>query len=471
MSSSKVNIFKFGGSCLLGPPSFSRVVEIIESFIEEGPIVTVTSALNGVTDILLELANAAITQKVSTKKGMEFLQEIHYSLVNEIFEPDLPEKERTLSSLEEQFKELEGGLLEIYINGLDSLKSDFVVHFGERLSTTIFSNFLKSKGFNATFLPGDEIIETSENYGNALPHMKKTRELVEEKLQPLLSEDKSVVCVPGFYGATKYGNITTLGRGGSDFSATIVANCLMPNFSPQVTFWKDVDGLLSANPKLEPNAKLLDHISYAEAKELAFYGSKVLHPLCLMVLEENDIPAVIRSFHRPFAERFSRITSNIEEKQGNIIKAITALEKIAMVTVESQAMVSLPGTAARLFGLMGNSGVNISFISQSSSENNITFTTNIENSGKVQEILKGSKNFGKRWFNIKVDEGVSLVAVVGAGMLQQPGIAGRVFTSLGNARVNVIAIAQGSSEMNISFIIKRDDLKKAIRVLHSEFIA
>lgn len=465
-----VFVFKFGGSCLLGPPSFSRVEEIIREYLKQGTIVTVTSALNGVTNILLELAEKAERKKVPTEKGMDFLREIHYSLVDELFPAKSAELQHIRAFLDEAFQELKGGLLEVFINGLDPLKQDFVVHFGEWLSTRIFTAYLQARGIPAEFVSSTELIEATQAFGNALPRMKKTRVRCAKHLLPRIqAEGSRVVCIPGFYGITKHGNIATLGRGGSDFTATILANCLSSAFHPEVVFWKDVAGLLSTNPKLEPNAKLLQSISYAEAKELAFYGSKVLHPLCLTMLEERRIPANIKHFHEPFDEKYTRIVARIEEEE-DIIKAITALEKISMVTVESQAMVSLPGIAARLFKIMGDHDVNINFISQSSSENNITFTTDQANGQTVKALLHESEDFGKHWFNVKVDEDVSLIAVVGAGMLKKAGIAGRVFTALGNAKVNVVAIAQGSSEMNISIVINRTDLPRAIRVLHSEFI-
>ncbi|GAB4319246.1 MAG: aspartate kinase [Promethearchaeota archaeon] len=454
----------------MGPPSFGKVVEIVEHHVRTGPVLTVTSALNGVTDALLELASVASEKKGNgtLQKGYEFLREIHFSLVGELFAGNERDEEDARLALEAAFSNLEEALKLVSSEGLTPANSDLVVHFGELMATTIFARYLKFRGFDALFLPADELIETNAQFKNALPHMNATRERVLATLKDRLKPG-AVVCVPGFYGATKGGQITTLGRGGSDFTATILANCLSPQFVVDVTFWKDVDGLLSTNPRLEPEARLLREISYAEAKELAFYGSKVLHPLCLNMLEEKDVPAYIRGFHHPFEDRFTKISAQVK-KDAQVIKAITALEKVAMVTVESQAMVALPGTAAKLFSIMGSNNINISFISQSSSENNITFTTNLEEAERVEQLLCASPQFGKRWFRVKVDTDVALVAVVGAGMLHQPGIAGRVFTSLGRENVNVIAIAQGSSEMNISFIISRSELQKAIRALHREFI-
>jgi len=213
----------------------------------------------------------------------------------------------------------------------------------------------------------------------------------------------------------------------------------------------------------------LNHLSYIEAKELAFFGSKVLHPLCLDVAEKGNIPSEIRSFNEPESNEFTRISSEII-KDEKIIKAIASIYRLSMVTIESGTMISLPGTASKLFSLLGANDINIKFISQSSSENNITFGIDIEDSMKVSYLLRNSEFFGKQWFSIKIDNDISLISIIGAGMMHTPGIAGKIFTTLGNNGINVKAIAQGSSELNITVIIDRKDCKKAVNVLYNAFI-
>jgi aspartate kinase len=263
-----------------------------------------------------------------------------------------------------------------------------------------------------------------------------------------------------------------LGRGGSDFTTTIIGYGLANYFNVNVIFWKDVYGILSANPKVVPNARLLKQISFGEAKELTFLGSKILHPKCLKMAEQRDCSVEIRNFTDPFTPDSTVITKEcvIPKKSNEIIKGITALDQIAMVTIESDAMISLPGSAAKIFSLMGHYNININFICQCSSENNITFGTTVENGLKAQKILQQNESFGKFWFNVRVDTKVSLLSVVGAGMIHKPGIAGILFTTLGNAGINIIAIAQGSSEMNITMVISADDLPRAIKTIYSTFI-
>jgi aspartate kinase len=259
-----------------------------------------------------------------------------------------------------------------------------------------------------------------------------------------------------------------LGRGGSDFTATIIANVLASSHDPEVWFWKDVDGLLTANPKIEPEAKLIEDISYDEAKELAYFGSKVLHPLCLRMTREKDIPVQIRNFNKTLDAPFTRI-SKLKHEACDIVKSIACVEKCEMITLQGAAMVSLPGIAARLFSIMAREKINIMFISQASSENNITFVVS-QQEGKIAiKALFEDVDFGKAWFDISREE-TSLIAVVGHGMACQHGVAGKVFTSLGDAGVNVRAIAQGSSELNISIIIAPKDLVAAIHAIHQRFI-
>jgi aspartate kinase len=315
------------------------------------------------------------------------------------------------------------------------------------------------------------MIITDDNFGNAMPLLEDTEEFVLKRLIPTLNSERNpTLCVTGFFGSTKDDKkITTLGRGGTDLTAAILAYALKNSFHCNVIFWKDVKGLLDADPKIAKKTSLIKHISYVEAKELAFFGAKVLHPLCLDINEKGNIPSEIRSFNNPESDEFTTITKEIV-KEENVIKAITSIYKISMVTVEGDTMIPLPGTASKLFSLLGDNNVDLIFISQSSSENNITFGINFEDSKKVSFLLSNSDLFGKNFFRIKINNDISLVAIIGAGVLYTPGIAGKVFTALGDNKINILAIAQGSSELNFTAIIERKDCKKAINVLYDAFI-
>jgi len=465
-------VMKFGGSCLQDAKSFSQTVKIIQIYIKKSKLIVVTSALKGITDKLIDFYIKSCDEATECEYILENIYNIHKNTIDEIFNEDKPEYNDTLNFLDENIEELSqlGRIVRLLRPSMDI--QDIIVSYGEKISTFIVSQYINSQdlGINSQFISSDEIIITDDNFGRALPLLDETEELFTTNIIPLLKSDKiDLICITGFYGSTKDKKITTLGRGGTDLTAAIIAYCLKPKYNTKVIYWKDVQGFLNADPKIANKTALLKNISYIEAKELAFFGSKVLHPVCLDVNEKRSIPSEIRFFENPESEEFTTITKEII-KDEKIIKAITSIERLSMVTIESGTMISLPGTVSKLFSLLGDNNITIRFISQSSSENNITFGIDIEDAMKVSFLLRNSDLFGKQWFNIKIDHDISLIAVIGAGMLHTPGIAGKVFTTLGNNKINVRAIAQGSSELNITIIIERKDCKNAVNVLYDAFI-
>lgn len=459
-------VFKFGGSCFQNAASFNKALNILKKYKQE-KITVVCSAFLGITDKLVALFDCRADHG-GIMEQLESLKAEHEKIIVEVIPEPEEMHERALEYVQMWFGRLEDALKRETGVCPESELKDYVISFGERFSTFIFSCYLAAQKYSSQFVSSDEIIVTNAFFGSALPDLDKTTEKVQNIILPILHQNKAAI-VTGYYGMTENGKITTLGRGGSDFSATILAYCLDPILPTKVIFWKDVDGLLSADPRIEKRAKLLTHISYAEAKELAAFGTKILHPLCLITLERQGIPAEIRNFGNPDSKNFTAI-SNVIEKKTEIVKAITCLPEISLVTVESQAMVSLPGTAAKLFSILGENQINIMFISQASSENNITFGVSREEGHRTGEILRHSPHFGTNWFSIKVESDASLVAIIGAGMLHVPGVAAKFFGALGQHAINVRAIAQGSSELNITVIIARKDLESAIHVLYEAFI-
>jgi aspartate kinase len=338
------------------------------------------------------------------------------------------------------------------------------------MSTFLLSQYLNFNKVSSIFISADELILTDDNFSRALPLLTETEKIVQKTLNPILKRNENeLICIPGYYGSTLDKKVTTLGRGGSDLTAAIIAYCLRKDYNCKVIYWKDVNGFLNADPKISKKYDLLKQISYAEAKELTYFGSKVLHPLCLDISEKGGILSEIRSFNEPELGEFTTTTKEIKRGE-KIIKAITILHKLSMITLEGDMMIPLSGTASRLFSLLGDNYVNIIFISQSSSENNITFGINLEDSKKVSFLLRNSEFFGKEWFKVKIDNEISLVAIIGAGILFTPGIAGKVFTSLGEHNINILAIAQGSSELNFTAIIERKNCEKAVNILYDTFI-
>ena len=469
-----LNVFKFGGSCFKDEMAFIQSLRIVNHY-QNNALIIICSALQGITDKLIELGSTISQQGTFENNAQKLYNEIktkHLQFINSLFEQNQEIQKSLISYLDQTLEKITQFVPSLTQQGMTPKNSDWLISFGERISTYLYSQYLKMKGFETQFLSTDDnLIITNDDFGNSLPILDQCEINISNKLSSLL-QDKKIVVLPGFYGSTKSGEITTLGRGGSDFSATIIAYALVKDFDVHVIFWKDVYGILSTNPKIVPNAKLLAHISYAEAKELAYFGSKILHPKCLKMTEQRDIPTEIRCFTDPFSEKFTLITKQciIPHQSNEIIKGIASMESIAMVTVQSDAMISLPGSAANVFNLMGQNNINIIFISQSSSENNITFGTNPENGFKAGQVLSQNAFFGKNWFKIIVDHDAALISVVGAGMVKKPGIAGLLFTTLGNANINIRAIAQGSSETNITLVLSKDDVKRAIQTIYNAFI-
>ncbi len=464
-------IMKFGGSCLQDIESFSQTTEIIRDYLKSSKLIIVTSAFKGITDKLINFYNKSCGDGSECNEIIDGINTIHKRFINENIESDKKEYKKTIDFLEVNIKDLIqlGRVVRLLRPSLDI--QDLIISYGEKLSTYIVNQYLNSINIRSQFVSSDEIIITDDNYSNALPILDETEKLVQEKIVPLINSEKyDIISITGFYGSTKDQKITTLGRGGTDLTAAIMAYSLTNHYKCKVIYWKDVQGFLDADPRIAKQASLLTQISYIEAKELAFFGSKVLHPLCLDVNEKGNIPSEIRPFNEPNSKDYTTITKEII-KGEQIVKAITSIQRLTMVTIESGTMISLPGTVAKLFNLLAESNINIKFISQSSSENNITIGIDFEDSMKVSYLLRNSDWFGKQWFSIKIDNDISLIAVIGAGMLHTPGIAGKIFTILGNNRVNIRAISQGSSELNITIVIERNDCIKAVNVLYEAFIS
>ncbi len=466
-----LTVMKFGGSCLNDTKSFTQTTEIIKKYRIKSKLVIVASAMKGVTDKLIEFYNKSCIEGAKCDYIIEGISKTHLNLVNQLIDSKKVEFEESILFIRKNIEELIqlGKVIQLIRPSLDI--QDLILSYGEKLSTFILTQYLKSAGIPAKFISSNEVIITNDNFGSALPLLEDTELLVTEKILPLIKNvSKQLICITGFYGSTKKDKkITTFGRGGTDLTASIIAYSLRSSFNCKVIYWKDVKGFLDADPKIVENNSLLTHISYIEAKELAFFGTKVLHPLCLDVCEKGNVLSEIRSFTDPYSKEFTTITKEIV-KTDKAIKAVTSIYELSMVTIESETMIPLSGTASKLFSLLGDNNIDIVFISQSSSENNITFGIDFNDSKKVSFSLRNSALFGKSWFRIKINNDISLVAIIGAGILHTAGIAGKVFTTLGNNNINILAIAQGSSELNFTAIIERKDCKKAINVLYDAFI-
>lgn len=458
---------KFGGSALADPKAVLNVVGIINEYHSKGhQLVAVTSALPRVTDELVAITEKAVEADSETINAFAERQlELHSTTARGcIHNPNILRE--VLVELSETAKELGGILRSVSrLRELTPRSRDFLLSFGERLSTPIICGTVRDSGLiTEWFTGGGAGIVTDENFGEATPLMDITIRHVKAKLEPVLNAGKLPI-VAGYAASSPHGTTTTLGRGGSDYTATIIGSALDAH---EITLWKDVEGLMTADPTIEPNAKLLRKVSYAEASEMAYFGAKAIHPRALEPVIDKRIPIRIRSSSNLACEG-TLITGETPERKESVVKAVTMVDRVAMISVTGSGMAGLPGVAAKVFSILGDSSVNILMISQSSSEAGISFVTARDKLHRATDALELGILGTKLVKDIVSENDICVVSAVGAGMKGTPGVAARVFKAVSSKGVNVRMIAQGSSELNISFVVGEKDGPKAVRALHEEF--
>lgn len=460
-------VMKFGGTSVAGGENIRHVAGLIANCVGQGyGVVAVVSALEGVTDKLIEAAEQA-------KKGKrdyihEFRQKLlkeHLAVARKAIENKRIQKEmeQILKTTIDELEKVLTGI--IYVGELTPKSKDYVLSFGERLSTPIVWGALRDLELNAQYHTGGEIgIVTDSNFGEAGPLMNVTKHQVREKIEPLL-EKGIIPVVTGYIAATQDGVTTTFGRGGSDYTATIIGAALAAD---EVWIWTDVDGLMTSDPKIVPSAKMLPELSFQEATEMTIFGAKAMHPRALEPAMEENIPVRIRNVLNP-ENPGTLIVKEQKIKLGDAVKAITLVKDLALVNVSGAGMVGTPGTAAKVFDVLGRDNVNILMISQSVSEANISFVIQrslLEMAVSTLEIALLGRGLIRE---VTAEDDVCVVAVVGAGMKGTPGVASRIFTAIARKGINIRMIAQGSSELNISFVVKETDGEEAVRAIHEEF--
>ena len=449
---------KYGGSCLRNAEAFDKILEITNLYKDKNNLVYVASALNGITDLLLKLAQHA-SDHAAHEHIIDEIRKNHINIIDKILE--IKYQILYKEFLDECLNKIEEMLHDIEEYELTPYKIDFIISYGEILSTKVLAMYLDSKGIKCEYMPANQFLITDSMYNDALPLMDITEKKIQEKVIPIINKGK-IPIITGFIARNMEAHITTLGRGGSDFTTTILAYALQPHFNTKVILWKDVDGVLTTNPNIEPSAKLIEQISYLEAKELAYFGAKLLHPRCIGPLEKRNIPLEIRNFKNLKTEKHSVID---HRRVDQVVKGVTYIGEVAMVSAISSATVSQPGVLAKIFDLMGQNDINVSFVSQSSSEVNTTFVVDSKDGDKARDLLNKSSFFSK-WFDIQVDK-VGLIAIVGEGF-NKPGILGRIFNSLKTNKV--LAISQTTGGINISILVPKNELESAIKAIHAEFI-
>lgn len=458
---------KFGGTSVGDAGCIHRVAQIVHDASRDSSIVVVVSAMSGVTNHLIEAANCARAN--NRQRVFDILQLLHKQHTDALAALISSTKKR--DALSESMKAImsngerlcEGTLL---LRELTPRTLDSIACLGEQLSAPLLAGVLSELGVESEAIEGTELIVTDAHHGSAEPLMEGTRTRSQAKLIPLLANG-IVPVVSGFVGATAHGVLTTLGRGGSDYSATILAAALDAD---DIVIWTDVDGVLTADPRMVPEARTIPEISYREAAELAYFGAKVLHPKTIRPVTPKEIPVWIRNSFAP--ERDGTKITPSGRSNGGGVKALTAIKDVALIAIGGPGIVGLPDVVGRTFSTTAEVRANVLLISQSSSQNDICFIVAAGDARATAEALRSEfaqDVMHEKVEHITVDPTIAIVAVVGENMHGTPGIAGRTFSALGREGVNIIAIAQGSSECNISFVVEEKHVRTALAALHREF--
>ena len=459
-----MHVLKFGGTSVANSENIQKVVEIVQQSVLNKKVFVVVSAMSGVTDLLIESANLAANQDETYKEKLKIIELRHLTSVKEMI--PLNEQSAVLSQIKKMCNELENLCEGIFlINELSVRAKDRIISYGEILSSLLIHEKFKSNKINSKWVDARLLIKTNKSFGLAEVDFTKSTNAIVELIK---SSNEDLFIMPGFIASNNEGITTTLGRGGSDYSAAIVAAAIN---AESLEIWTDVSGVMTADPRLVPNCKVIPRMSYHEAMELSHFGAKVIYPPTIQPVMDKNIPIWIKNTFAP-NDYGTQIEKEVPEENKSLICGLTSIKKIAILNFEGAGMVGIPGISMRLFSALSKEKVNVILITQASSEHSIciaveeTFAELAKNAVDNEfenEIKSGLVN------PIEVENNHSIIALVGDSMKSLPGIAGKMFGALGRNGINIRAIAQGSSEKNISAVIKSIDVQKALNVLHEDF--
>ena len=456
-------VLKFGGTSVASPTALDSLARIVAE--TDGDRVVVVSATAGTTDALHAAArDASAGDLAAAEQTMQAVAKAHANLAADLLGMDGGPTLAVITDLTERTT----GLLRsvAMLRECTARTLDAIVTYGEHVSAPIVAALLSARKLKAEALSAEGLVITDDAFGHANPQMDETRSRAQKALVPRLKAGV-VPVVTGYVASTADGVTTTLGRGGSDYSAAILAAVLNAS---ELRIYTDVSGVMSADPRIVSEAKPLPKISYAEAAELAYFGAKVIHPRTVLPAIEARIPVRILNTFAP-VDAGTTITAD-PAPDGSVVKATTSLGGLGLVTVQGPGMSGVPGFAARVFDTTAELKISVLMISQSSSENSICLVVPAHATERLRPALERMFSAELRRHDVErvdVETPVAIVAAVGEGMRGTPGVAARVFGALGRAKVNVVAIAQGSSELNISLVVHENDRDKAVRAIHEEF--
>ncbi|HIC05503.1 MAG TPA: aspartate kinase [Candidatus Nitrosopelagicus sp.] len=458
-------VLKYGGTSLSSPSDIRNVAKNVASLAKNNEIVVVCSAIDGVTDDLIRISTMIEQRnKNDATKTLDNVIKKHKQFANQTIKSSTIKKQ-LLEKLNIDVLELQE-----LVRGLTLLKEvstrslDYLISFGERLSDDLVSFSLQDLKNKSTALNGKEVgIVTDSNFGESRPLMDTTRIRISKILGSLLAK-KIIPVVGGFAGADQHGNITTFGRGGSDYTATIIASCINAD---EIWLMSDVEGLMTADPKLVKNARLLNEVSYAEAIEMAQFGAKQIHPRTFEPILSKKIPMRIRSTFDT-KNTGTIVTASPSARTKRTVKCVSAIRNIGLIDLSGGITFAAPGTAAKIFTTLAEKNVNVLMVSSNPSESSLSLIVKKSDLEKAVTSLEMNL-LGKTVKKIDATPSVSIVAVIGSGMRGTVGVASKVFSAVHKVNANVMMIAQGSSELNLAFVVKDSDCKSVVQSLHTEF--
>ena len=459
-----MKVLKFGGTSVGSVENIGKVADILKNSSQSDRLAVVVSAIGGVTDQLLSTAHKAVNKDEQYKDDFDAIKQKHLTIASGLIkgnnkilvEEEILEKMNALEQL------LDGLFL---VNELSPKMTDKLLSFGEDLSSYIISDFVKSKGLDIVLKNAQDLIVTNNNFTHAEVNFKATNKAIESYFN---SNQNTITLIPGFIAKSNNGESTTLGRGGSDYTASIIAAALEAS---ELQIWTDVSGMYTTNPVIVENALPIEKISYHEAVELSHFGAKVLYPPTVQPVLDKNIPIVIKNTLAP-KDKGTLITAESTSDNSSPVKGISNINEIALLTLQGNGMVGIPGFSKRLFETLANEKINIVLITQASSEHSICFGINQEDAQTAKDAIDKTFEYEIAYHKIDpiiIEKDLSIVAIVGDNMKNHQGISGKMFSALGKNNVNIRAIAQGASERNISAVIKNKDVKKALNVLHERF--
>jgi aspartate kinase len=455
-------LMKFGGTSVGDGDCIQRVIGIVEPYHTAGDeLAVVVSACSGVTDQIIAVANEMVNSKEHPpiETFLHAMRTRHLKILEQVA-PDFVDE--VTAVLDDRLAQLQNILAAVYtLKELTPRSRDYIITFGERFSAPIVGAALRQQGIPSVVLDGVEAgIITTANHGDARA-LPESANHIKSRVGPLLAD--SVPVIMGFMGATGQGVITTLGRSGSDYSAAIIGAGIDAD---EIWIWTDVDGVMTSDPRIVKDARVLTDISYLEMMELSYFGAKVLHPRSVEPAMQKDLPVRVKNTFNP--DHPGTLVLRKEHREKRVVKAISLIEKVALININGAQMIGRPGVARTIFSALAEKEANVMMISQGSSEANISLIIDESHLDAAVEALSPIAKQGIVR-EVTYDRNIAAVAVVGAGMAGTPGTGGRIFAALGRAGINVMMISQGSSEVNVSFVVKGDDGKVALQVLHDEF--